>query len=63
MVGNRVRVVTSAISPATGSVTGVLKRLDAAGVTLWRDDILPEQQHNVFIPMHRVENIVDLGRA
>lgn len=63
MIGNRVRVTTTALNPATGSVTGVLKRLDAAGVTLWRDDLMPEQQCNVFIPMHLVEHILDLGRA
>jgi len=29
----------------------------------WREHQLPEGQGNTFIPMHRIHEIVDLGRA
>ena len=57
MVGNRVRVILN-----DGSVTGELRRLDAAGVVVYRDQGIPEAIGNVFIPMHRVKEVVDLGR-
>lgn len=59
MVGNRVRVVLIDCN----TVTGTLHRLETAGVIIWRDSSLPEGQGNSFIPMHRIREIVDLGRA
>ncbi len=63
MIGNRVRVITNDGFPASGAVEGNLKRVDAAGAVVWRTDGMPEAQGNLFIPMHRIREIVDLGRA
>lgn len=61
MIGNRVRLL---LVDEPREVTGVLHRLDAgAGATIWREHSLPEGQGIVFIPMHRIYEIVDLGRA
>lgn len=47
-----------------GSVEGTLHRLDPAGAIVYRtSDVMPEAQGNVFIPMGRILEIVDLGRA
>lgn len=62
MIGNRVHILTNdGSSPRT--VEGNLRKLDTAGAVIWRTDVMPEAQGNVFIPMHRISEIVDLGRA
>ena len=35
----------------------ILKDKDITGVTVWRDD------HDEFIPMHRIKRIIDKGRT
>jgi hypothetical protein len=60
MIGNRVRVIREA---PEGSVDGILHKLDPAGVRLYRESSLPEGRGMVFIPMQRIVEIVDLGRA
>lgn len=63
MIGNRARVITVGDEPAHqfGCVEGVLKKIDPAGVYLWRQS--PAPPADVFIPMIRVIEVVDLGRA
>jgi len=63
MIGNHVRVLTNDGFPSSGAVEGNLHKLDVAGATVWRTNVMPEAQGNVFIPMHRIKEIVDLGRA
>ena len=63
MIGHRVRVITNDGSPASGAIEGNLNKLDAAGAIIWRTNVMPEAQGNVFVPMHRIREIVDLGRA
>lgn len=65
MLGNRVRVVLQAESgshPRT-EVTGVLHKLDPSGVSIYREHQLPEGRGMSFIPMYRVVEVIDLGRA
>jgi hypothetical protein len=62
MIGTRVRVLTNDGWPSSGAVEGVLHKLDAAGATVYRTDVMPESQGNLFIPMQRIREIVDLGR-
>lgn len=64
MIGNRVRVILAdAAGQCYGEVTGILHELAAGkGATIWREHSLPEGQGIVFIPMHRIYEIVDLGR-
>lgn len=59
MIGNRVRVILT----DGMQVVGTLHKLDQAGAIVWREHSLPEGQGNSFIPMHRVFEIIDLGRA
>lgn len=59
MIGNRVRVILD----GGREITGTLHRLDAPGATVWREHPLPEGQGTVFVPMHRIHEIIDLGRA
>ena len=64
MIGNRVRVITLGDGGRRGSTEGTLHRLDPAGATVYRtSNVMPEAQGNVFIPMGRIVEIVDLGRA
>lgn len=65
MIGNRVRVITNANDgfPSSGSIEGVLHKLDTAGAIVHRCYGMPEQQGNLFVPMWRIREIVDLGRA
>lgn len=60
MIGHRVRIV---YADAQYSTTGTLHKLDAAGALIWREGTLPEQQGTIFVPMHRIKEILDLGRA
>jgi hypothetical protein len=59
MIGNYVRVIRE----HENAVQGVLKTCDGAGVVVYRTEGLPEMQGNLFIPMGRIVEIVDLGRA
>jgi hypothetical protein len=59
MIGNHVRVIRENETP----VQGVLHKCDAAGVIVYMTEGLPEMQGNLFIPMARIIEIVDLGRA
>ena len=63
MIGNRVRVLTNDGFPSSGAVEGILHKLDAAGAIVWNLSAMPEQRANLFIPMLRIREIVDLGRA
>jgi len=63
MIGNRVRVITNDGFPSSGAVEGNLHKLDTAGAVIWRTNVMPEAQGNLFIPMFRIREIVDLGRA
>lgn len=64
MIGNRVRVITQSAEGRNGYTEGTLHRLDVAGATVYRtSNVMPEAQGNVFIPMGRIIEIVDLGRA
>ncbi len=63
MIGNRVRVITTDGFPASGAVEGTLKKLDVTGAVVYRTDVMPESQGNLFIPMYRIREIVDLGRS
>lgn len=60
MVGNRVRIVIAG-SPNT-LLEGVLHSLTAEGAIIWPTGGMPEQSGNRFIPMHRINEIIDLGR-
>lgn len=60
MIGNRVRLITNDGSPASGAVTGILHKLDEAGAIIWRE---ADHSATVFIPMLRIREIIDLGRA
>lgn len=62
MIGNRVRILTNDGFPSSGAVEGVLHKLDTAGAIIWRHDVMPEAQGNLFVPMRRIREIVDLGR-
>lgn len=62
MIGNRVRVITNDGFPSSGSVEGTLHKLDAAGAIVFRQDVMLEDQGNLFIPLQRIREIVDLGR-
>jgi hypothetical protein len=66
MIGNRVRLFLD--SGVSGSqrqtmVTGLLHRLDQSGALVWRECSIPEGEGATFIPMHRIYQIIDLGRA
>lgn len=64
MIGNRVRVITNDGFPSSGAVEGELRKLDVAGAVVWRtSNVMPEAQGNLFIPMNRIREIVDLGRS
>lgn len=68
MIGHRVRLVTQYTNADSRifereEITGICHSLDRGGVSLWRDDGMPEQSHGVFVPMHRIHEIIDLGRA
>lgn len=63
MIGNRVRILTNDGFPSSGAVEGILHKLDASGAIIYRQDVMPEAQGNLFVPMHRIREIVDLGRA
>ena len=63
MIGNRVKVIFVPTHNDAHSIVGTLHKLDGAGAIIWRENTLPEGQGNVFIPMHRIHEIVDLGRA
>lgn len=64
MIGNRVRIIIVRESDRQGATEGTLHRLDAAGATVYRtSNVMPEAQGTVFIPMGRIIEIVDLGRA
>ena len=63
MIGRRVLVVTNDGSPASGHYDGVLQKQDATGVVVSPYGSLPEQARNVFVPMHRIKEILDKGRA
>jgi hypothetical protein len=60
MVGHRVRIY---LLDKPDQVTGVLHKLNEAGAYIYREHSLPEGQGMVFIPMGRIREIVDLGRA
>lgn len=60
MIGNRVRLL---LNDEPREVTGVLHRLDQGGAAVYREHSLPEGQGTSFFPMHRIKEIVDLGRA
>lgn len=62
MLGNHVRVLTNDGFPSSGAIEGILHKLDAAGAVIFRTDTMPEAQGNLFIPMRRIREIVDLGR-
>jgi hypothetical protein len=62
MIGNRVRLLTSDGYPTSGAIEGILHKLDEAGATIYRMGAMPEAQGNLFVPMHRIREIVDLGR-
>lgn len=64
MIGNRVKIITAPVGEGPqGMVTGTLKRLDVYGAVIWRESSLPEQECDVFMPMRRIIEIIDLGRA
>lgn len=63
MVGHRVLIVTNDGFPSSGHYDGVLHRLDASGAVIWPYHQMPEQAANVFIPMRRIKEIRDQGRA
>lgn len=67
MIGNRVRIICEPESFCNNRqgelITGTLHKLDPAGATIWREHPLPEGHGNSFIPMHRIHEIIDLGRA
>jgi hypothetical protein len=61
MIGNRVRAIVTG-DVRSLSVEGELRKLDAAGATIYRHGGMPETCGLVFIPMQRIIEIVDLGR-
>lgn len=60
MIGNQVRVITNDGYPSSGAINGELRKLDAAGATIYRNQGL--DNGNVFIPMQRIREILDMGR-
>lgn len=64
MIGNRVRLIMVNESGPFTEITGVLHELAAGkGATVRRENVMPEGESKVFVPMHRIYEIVDLGRA
>lgn len=64
MIGHRVRIITVCESGHQGATEGTLHRINACGATVYRtSNVMPEAEGNVFIPMGRIVEIVDLGRA
>lgn len=63
MIGNNVRVLFT--DEPTAWLDGELRKLDPTGATIWRPGTygLPETQGNVFVPMHRIKEIIDQGRT
>lgn len=59
MIGNYVHLITTDGRP--GMVKGVLQKLDAVGAVINRVSSHPEGRGNVFIPAHRIQEIVDQG--
>lgn len=63
MIGHRVKIVLVEEPPVSRQIVGVLHRLDGLGATVWRElHALPEQECFVFVPTHRIAEILDLGR-
>lgn len=60
MTGNNVRVIRKG---GQSPVQGELRRLDAAGATIYRNVGIPEAHGNLFVPMGEIVEIVDLGRG
>ena len=60
MIGNNVRVIRTGDLVA---VQGELRELRQEGVTVYRNAGPPETQGALFLPMHTVVEIVDLGRS
>jgi hypothetical protein len=61
MIGNRVKVV---LGPGMLIVIGVLHKIDEAGVVVYvSEGPVNEARGTRFFPMHRVLEVVDLGRA
>ncbi len=63
MIGNRIRIVLVAFGSRQEAVTGTLHKLDQRGATIWREHAFAEGQGISFIPMHRIHEIIDLGRV
>lgn len=63
MIGNRVKIYKAANEPDLKEVTitGTLENLDATGAMIMPDSA--NYQNRIFIPMHKLLEIVDLGRA
>ena len=60
MIGNRVIV---RVEGRAATIDGVLHRLDQTGVTIQPYGGMPEQSRPIFIPMARVIEVIDMGRA
>jgi nitrogen regulatory protein PII len=60
MIGNNVRVIRAGDLKA---VQGELRQMNSEGATVYRSDGMPEQRGALFLPMHTIVEIVDLGRS
>lgn len=61
MIGHRVKIILDGTPQI--QVVGVLHALDGTGARLFRENQMPEQRGISFYPMHRIIEILDLGRA
>ncbi len=58
MIGHRVDVIS--INGFTKR--GILKKMTNAGVYIWIEGLPEQGGKTYFIPMHRIEEIIDKGR-
>lgn len=60
MIGNNVRVIRA---EGLVAVQGELHAVKPEGITVYRNCGLPEQWGALFMPMHTVVEVIDLGRS
>ena len=63
MVGHRVILMTNDGYPSAGHYDGVLHKLDATGATIFISTGFARDDKTLFVPMPRIKEIQDKGRA
>lgn len=62
MIGNQVRIFLMTGGPGN-VIEAELRKLDAAGATIYEHGYNGSGRGTMFIPMHRIDKIIDLGRV